>query len=159
MASSVRQAAFCVIIPIPPVRSLSVYLIMKCFMRLLFERCFIKVNFILRNKIVLFCCRKKGFDIKWVDDTHALGVFSSPITGIHPVDCCGLSLLSIFSCYLFLFPLYSSQLAFYSASVGKWQIQVFKHGTLYPCALPLPFHLNPVVIWRESLLLPRLHAV
>ncbi|XP_005885444.1 PREDICTED: coiled-coil domain-containing protein R3HCC1L isoform X1 [Myotis brandtii] len=24
--------------------------------------------------------RKKGFDIKWVDDTHALGVFSSPIT-------------------------------------------------------------------------------
>lgn len=25
--------------------------------------------------------RKKGFDIKWVDDTHALGIFSSPITG------------------------------------------------------------------------------
>ncbi|XP_049666809.1 coiled-coil domain-containing protein R3HCC1L [Accipiter gentilis] len=24
--------------------------------------------------------RKKGFDIKWVDDTHALGIFSSPIT-------------------------------------------------------------------------------
>ncbi|XP_069835019.1 coiled-coil domain-containing protein R3HCC1L isoform X1 [Dendropsophus ebraccatus] len=24
--------------------------------------------------------QKKGFDIKWVDDTHALGVFSSPIT-------------------------------------------------------------------------------
>lgn len=61
------------------------YLIMKCFMRL-FERCFLKVNFILRNKILFFCCRKKGFDIKWVDDTHALGVFSSPITGIHPMD-------------------------------------------------------------------------
>ncbi|XP_037353834.1 coiled-coil domain-containing protein R3HCC1L [Talpa occidentalis] len=29
----------------------------------------------------IFCCyQKKGFDIKWVDDTHALGVFSSPIT-------------------------------------------------------------------------------
>ena len=53
---------------------------------LLFERCFLKVSFILRNKVLLFCCRKKGFDIKWVDDTHALGVFSSPITGIHPVD-------------------------------------------------------------------------
>lgn len=25
--------------------------------------------------------RKKGFDIKWVDDTHALGIFSSPVTG------------------------------------------------------------------------------
>ncbi|KAG8548530.1 hypothetical protein GDO81_025100 [Engystomops pustulosus] len=24
--------------------------------------------------------QKKGFDVKWVDDTHALGVFSSPIT-------------------------------------------------------------------------------
>lgn len=46
----------------------------------LFERCLIKVDFILRNKIVFFCCRKKGFDIKWVDDTHALGVFSSPVT-------------------------------------------------------------------------------
>ena len=54
--------------------------------KILFERCFLKVSFILRNKILLFCCRKKGFDIKWVDDTHALGVFSSPITGIHPVD-------------------------------------------------------------------------
>ncbi|KAL6033670.1 hypothetical protein STEG23_028815 [Scotinomys teguina] len=29
----------------------------------------------------IFCSyQKKGFDIKWVDDTHALGVFSSPIT-------------------------------------------------------------------------------
>ncbi|KAB1271264.1 Coiled-coil domain-containing protein R3HCC1L [Camelus dromedarius] len=29
----------------------------------------------------VFCnYQKKGFDIKWVDDTHALGVFSSPIT-------------------------------------------------------------------------------
>ncbi|XP_020740001.2 coiled-coil domain-containing protein R3HCC1L [Odocoileus virginianus] len=29
----------------------------------------------------IFCAyQKKGFDIKWVDDTHALGVFSSPIT-------------------------------------------------------------------------------
>uniref|UniRef100_A0A8C6E9X8 R3H domain and coiled-coil containing 1 like n=1 Tax=Moschus moschiferus TaxID=68415 RepID=A0A8C6E9X8_MOSMO len=29
----------------------------------------------------IFCTyQKKGFDIKWVDDTHALGVFSSPIT-------------------------------------------------------------------------------
>lgn len=37
----------------------------------------------LRNvKVIFFCCRKKGFDIKWVDDTHALGVFASPITGI-----------------------------------------------------------------------------
>lgn len=24
----------------------------------------------------------KGFDIKWVDDTHALGVFSSAIAGM-----------------------------------------------------------------------------
>ncbi|XP_037661197.1 coiled-coil domain-containing protein R3HCC1L isoform X2 [Choloepus didactylus] len=29
----------------------------------------------------VFCSyQKKGFDIKWVDDTHALGVFSSPLT-------------------------------------------------------------------------------
>ncbi|XP_053245493.1 coiled-coil domain-containing protein R3HCC1L isoform X3 [Podarcis raffonei] len=29
----------------------------------------------------VFCIyQKKGFDIKWVDDTHALGIFSSPIT-------------------------------------------------------------------------------
>ncbi|XP_042315098.1 coiled-coil domain-containing protein R3HCC1L isoform X2 [Sceloporus undulatus] len=29
----------------------------------------------------VFCSYlKKGFDIKWVDDTHALGIFSSPIT-------------------------------------------------------------------------------
>ncbi|XP_062054853.1 coiled-coil domain-containing protein R3HCC1L-like [Lepus europaeus] len=29
----------------------------------------------------VFCSyQKKGFDIKWVDDTHALGVFSSPVT-------------------------------------------------------------------------------
>lgn len=29
----------------------------------------------------IFCSyQKKGFDVKWVDDTHALGVFSSPIT-------------------------------------------------------------------------------
>uniref|UniRef100_A0A8B9PBQ4 R3H domain and coiled-coil containing 1 like n=1 Tax=Apteryx owenii TaxID=8824 RepID=A0A8B9PBQ4_APTOW len=29
----------------------------------------------------VFCgYQKKGFDIKWVDDTHALGIFSSPIT-------------------------------------------------------------------------------
>ncbi|KAI5932713.1 Coiled-coil domain-containing protein R3HCC1L [Manis javanica] len=29
----------------------------------------------------IFCSyHKKGFDIKWVDDTHALGVFSSPVT-------------------------------------------------------------------------------
>ncbi|XP_074987238.1 coiled-coil domain-containing protein R3HCC1L isoform X4 [Caretta caretta] len=28
----------------------------------------------------IFCSyQKKGFDIKWVDDTHALGIFSSPI--------------------------------------------------------------------------------
>ncbi|KFU91475.1 R3H and coiled-coil domain-containing protein 1-like, partial [Chaetura pelagica] len=28
----------------------------------------------------VFCSyQKKGFDIKWVDDTHALGIFSSPI--------------------------------------------------------------------------------
>lgn len=25
--------------------------------------------------------RKRGFDIKWIDDTHALGLFSSPIAG------------------------------------------------------------------------------
>ncbi|XP_006831292.1 PREDICTED: coiled-coil domain-containing protein R3HCC1L isoform X2 [Chrysochloris asiatica] len=29
---------------------------------------------------VFYSYQKKGFDIKWVDDTHALGVFSSPIT-------------------------------------------------------------------------------
>ncbi|XP_058527037.1 coiled-coil domain-containing protein R3HCC1L [Ochotona princeps] len=29
----------------------------------------------------VFCSyQKKGFDIKWVDDTHALGIFSSPVT-------------------------------------------------------------------------------
>lgn len=28
-----------------------------------------------------FFCRSKGFDIKWVDDTHALGIFSSHISG------------------------------------------------------------------------------
>lgn len=29
----------------------------------------------------IFCSyQKKGFDLKWVDDTHALGVFSSPVT-------------------------------------------------------------------------------
>ncbi|XP_067393326.1 coiled-coil domain-containing protein R3HCC1L-like [Emydura macquarii macquarii] len=28
----------------------------------------------------VFCSyQKKGFDIKWVDDTHALGIFSSPV--------------------------------------------------------------------------------
>ncbi|KAI1236293.1 hypothetical protein IHE44_0001574 [Lamprotornis superbus] len=33
----------------------------------------------------IFCSyQKKGFDIKWVDDTHALGIFSSPITGTAP---------------------------------------------------------------------------
>lgn len=114
MASSVLQAVFCVIIPIPPVlvECLSHH---EMLYETLFESCFIKVNFILRNKIVFFCCRKKGFDIKWVDDTHALGVFSSPITGIRPVDCGSLFSLSLFSCYLFLFPLYCSQLAFYSA--------------------------------------------
>lgn len=33
--------------------------------------------------LVLIVCvfRQKGFDIKWVDDTHALGLFSSPIAG------------------------------------------------------------------------------
>jgi hypothetical protein len=67
---------------------------------------FIKVNFILRNKIVFFCCRKKGFDIKWVDDTHALGVFSSPVTGIHLVNCSVLFLLSAyFLLLLVLIPL------------------------------------------------------
>uniref|UniRef100_A0A3Q4I960 R3H domain and coiled-coil containing 1-like n=1 Tax=Neolamprologus brichardi TaxID=32507 RepID=A0A3Q4I960_NEOBR len=25
------------------------------------------------------CYQKRGFDIKWIDDTHALGLFSSPI--------------------------------------------------------------------------------
>ncbi|NWV75862.1 R3HCL protein, partial [Dasyornis broadbenti] len=29
----------------------------------------------------VFCSyQKKGFDVKWVDDTHALGIFSSPVT-------------------------------------------------------------------------------
>ena len=28
-----------------------------------------------------FFSRSKGFDIKWVDDTHALGIFSSHISG------------------------------------------------------------------------------
>uniref|UniRef100_A0A3Q1H7R1 R3H domain and coiled-coil containing 1-like n=1 Tax=Acanthochromis polyacanthus TaxID=80966 RepID=A0A3Q1H7R1_9TELE len=27
----------------------------------------------------LFQCYQRGFDIKWIDDTHALGLFSSPI--------------------------------------------------------------------------------
>ena len=31
--------------------------------------------------IQLCSFRSKGFDIKWVDDTHALGIFSSPIAG------------------------------------------------------------------------------
>lgn len=30
---------------------------------------------------LVFFFRSKGFDIKWVDDTHALGVFSSVIAG------------------------------------------------------------------------------
>uniref|UniRef100_A0A8C5SIY9 Coiled-coil domain-containing protein R3HCC1L n=2 Tax=Laticauda laticaudata TaxID=8630 RepID=A0A8C5SIY9_LATLA len=31
--------------------------------------------------LCVFChYQKKGFDIKWIDDTHALGIFSSPIT-------------------------------------------------------------------------------
>ena len=28
-------------------------------------------------------CREKGFDVKWVDDTHAIGIFSSAIAGMH----------------------------------------------------------------------------
>lgn len=30
---------------------------------------------------VLCFLRQRGFDIKWIDDTHALGLFSSPIAG------------------------------------------------------------------------------
>jgi len=26
-------------------------------------------------------CRDRGFDIKWVDDTHAIGIFSSSVAG------------------------------------------------------------------------------
>lgn len=25
--------------------------------------------------------RQRGFDIKWIDDSHALGLFSSPVAG------------------------------------------------------------------------------
>lgn len=92
----------------------------------LFERCFIKVNFILRNKIVFFCCRKKGFDIKWVDDTHALGVFSSPVTGTHPLDCDSLLLLSLFSCSCSYFPCILANWHFIQLVLGKWQKQVFE---------------------------------
>lgn len=81
-----------------------VFLSCEMLYEILFVRCFIKVNFILGNKIFFVCCRKKGFDIKWVDDTHALGVFSSPITGIHPMAFNLPFLLFIFSCYFFYFP-------------------------------------------------------
>ncbi|XP_064519120.1 coiled-coil domain-containing protein R3HCC1L isoform X2 [Pseudopipra pipra] len=38
-------------------------------------------DFCTEDLMRVFCSyQKKGFDIKWVDDTHALGVFSSPIT-------------------------------------------------------------------------------
>lgn len=30
----------------------------------------------------MFRCRSKGFDIKWVDDTHAIGVFASAVAGL-----------------------------------------------------------------------------
>ena len=35
------------------------------------------------NILIIMNCifRSKGFDLKWVDDTHALGVFSSYIAG------------------------------------------------------------------------------
>ncbi|XP_026887416.2 coiled-coil domain-containing protein R3HCC1L isoform X2 [Electrophorus electricus] len=32
--------------------------------------------------------QQKGFDIKWIDDTHALGLFSSPIAGQSPSTGC-----------------------------------------------------------------------
>ncbi|OXB67356.1 hypothetical protein ASZ78_010914 [Callipepla squamata] len=39
------------------------------------------LDFRTEDLLRIFCSyQKKGFDIKWVDDTHALGVFSSPIT-------------------------------------------------------------------------------
>ncbi|NXI41832.1 R3HCL protein, partial [Galbula dea] len=38
-------------------------------------------DFCTEDLMRVFCSyQKKGFDIKWVDDTHALGIFSSPIT-------------------------------------------------------------------------------
>ncbi|NXO32497.1 R3HCL protein, partial [Cisticola juncidis] len=37
-------------------------------------------DFCTEDLMRVFCSyQKKGFDIKWVDDTHALGIFSSPI--------------------------------------------------------------------------------
>jgi hypothetical protein len=33
------------------------------------------------SNIQFFFFRDRGFDIKWVDDTHAIGVFSSSIAG------------------------------------------------------------------------------
>lgn len=102
MAASVLQAVFYVIIPIPPVLLLIVsYHAMLC--GTLFERCLMEINFKKQNHGIFFCYRKKGFDIKWVDDTHALGVFSSPITGNLPMDFSVLFLLYIFFCYLSFF--------------------------------------------------------
>ncbi|KAL8187498.1 UNVERIFIED_CONTAM: Coiled-coil domain-containing protein r3hcc1l [Gekko kuhli] len=37
-------------------------------------------EFRMEDLLRVFCSyQKKGFDIKWIDDTHALGIFSSPI--------------------------------------------------------------------------------
>jgi hypothetical protein len=41
---------------------------------------------ILQSSSFFFIYRSKGFDIKWVDDTHALGVFSSVIAGKFHLD-------------------------------------------------------------------------
>lgn len=48
-------------------------------------------SFLLNGFVSMFCIkshafftllfRSRGFDIKWVDDTHALGVFASAVAG------------------------------------------------------------------------------
>ena len=49
--------------------------------------------------------RTKGFDIKWVDDTHALGIFSSYIAGgyLNLLQgfrfSCGCFVISVANCY------------------------------------------------------------
>jgi len=39
--------------------------------------------------------RSKGFDIKWVDDTHALGIFSSPIAAQEAIRLCSSPLMKL----------------------------------------------------------------
>ena len=48
-------------------------------------------------------CRNKGFDIKWVDDTHALGVFSSVIAGRSLLSIFQIAVLFIVQIFIILF--------------------------------------------------------